>query len=110
MRLKIAIIVGKSLLLLLIILLQASCKKSVGSGGDTQTPTDTTITVVTPADPEIAKTIGFFLNDWKAKTFTAPASVDGAVPATGAATITIDASTVVTKIPTTLVGNNYWKE
>ncbi|OQP60728.1 alpha-L-arabinofuranosidase [Niastella vici] len=106
MRFRIAIIVGKSLLLLFIISLQPSCKKRVDSGGTTPPPTDSSVTVVTPPDPEIAKTIGFFLNDWKAKTFTAPASVDGAVPATGAATITIDASTVVTKIPTTLFGNN----
>jgi len=104
------IIIGKSLLLLLTISLQPSCKKSMdnggGDGGTTPPPTDTTVTVVTPTDPETAKTIGFFLNDWQAKTFTEPASTDGTVPATGAATITIDASTVVTKIPTTLFSNN----
>jgi len=106
MRLKRIIIVSKSLLLLLVILLQPSCKKGADSGGITHPPTDTTVTVVTPADPGIAKTIGFFLDDWKAKIFTAPASVNGVVPATGDATITVDASTVVTKIPTTLFGNN----
>lgn len=110
MRLKKLIIVSKILLLLSIISLQPSCKKSIDSGGgdsgSNPPPIDTTTTIVTPADPEIAKTIGFFLNDWQAKTFTAPASVDGTVPATGTATITVDASTVVTKIPTTLFGNN----
>lgn len=85
----------------------ASCKKSVsGGGGTTPPPTDSTVEVVTPADPENAATIGFFLNDWQARTFTAPAFTDGVVPAASTATITVDASTVVTKIPSTLYGNN----
>ena len=89
------------------ILLMTACKKSVsGEGGGTTPPTDTTVTIVTPTDPEIAKTIGFFLDDWSAKTFTAPAYTDGTVPAAAAATITVDASTILTKIPPTLFGNN----
>jgi hypothetical protein len=42
------------------LLLMAACKKSVPTGGDVTPPTDTTVTVVTPTDPETAKTIGFF--------------------------------------------------
>lgn len=88
------------------LLWMTACKKSVPVGGDTTPPTDTTVTVVTPTDPETAKTIGFFLDDWAAKTFTAPAYKDGTVPAAGAATITVDASTVITKIPPVLFSNN----
>jgi hypothetical protein len=95
MRSKKSIIIVGSLLLLLIISLIPSCKKNVDSGGDggTTPPPQDTSTVVVPTDPQTASTIGFFLNDWQAKTFTAPASADGTVPATGAATITVDAST-----------------
>lgn len=86
----------------------AACKKSVtkDDGGGTTTPTDSTETVITPQDPEVANTIGFFLNDWQAKTFTAPAFNEGTVPAATTVTITADASTVVSKIPPTLFANN----
>jgi len=89
----------------------AACKKSPaapggdnGGGGNNNPPPDSS--VVTPQDPEVAKTIGFFLNDWAAKSFTAPAFEDGAVPASASDTVVVDASTVLTKIPTNLFGNN----
>jgi hypothetical protein len=85
-----------------------SCKKSGTNDGDTNNPTpqDTTVSVVTPKDPDIANTMGFFLNDWGAKNFTAPAYQDGTVPSSAAVTVNVDASTVVTKVPSTLFGNN----
>lgn len=87
----------------------ASCKKATsggGGGGTVDPPTDSTVEVVTPTDPSTAPTIGFFLNDWQPRIFAAPVFNDGPVPAASAVTITIDASTVVTKIPTTLYANN----
>lgn len=81
-----------------------SCKKSVKS--DTNTPQDSTGTVVTPQDPAIANTIGFFLDGWNSKNFTVPAYQAGTVPSSAAVTVNIDASTVVTKVPPTLFANN----
>ncbi|WP_298735038.1 alpha-L-arabinofuranosidase [uncultured Chitinophaga sp.] len=68
---------------------------------------DTTGVVVTkPADPQTAPGIGFFLEGWKEKKFTAPAATEAAAPTSAAYTVTIDASTVVTKISPALFGNN----
>lgn len=84
-----------------------SCEKSVsGGGGTTPPPTDSTVDVVIPTDPETAGTIGFFLDEWQPKTFVPPAYTEGTIPAASTATITIDASSVVTKIPATLNANN----
>jgi hypothetical protein len=103
-------VLNRMALLLLALLCVAACKKSVSrgddDGGTTTPPTDSTVTVVTPTDPVTANTIGFFLDDWAAKTFNAPSYMDGTVPSAGVATITVDASTVVTKIPPTLFSNN----
>lgn len=71
--------------------------------------TDTATTkVITPqTDPAVAKSTGFFLDDWAAKTFTLPASADLAKP-TGNTTVTInvDYSKVITKVSKYLFGNN----
>lgn len=82
-----------------------SCKKSVTTNNGTNT-TDTTSTVVMPSDPTVANTIGFFMDEWSAKNFTPPAYQDGTVPTSSTVTVNIDASTVVTKVPPTLLGNN----
>ncbi len=81
-----------------------SCKKSVGGG--TIDPTDTT-TITPPNDPPFAATVGFFGNDWKAKTFSAPSAV-AATPPSGAATATVvvDMSDVLTKVSKYIFGNN----
>ena len=57
-------------------------------------------------DPATANTIGFFLDDWQAKTFTAPAYVGESVPATATTTVTIDATSIITKIPLSTFGQN----
>src|SRR5215213_6931487 len=68
-----------------------------GSGGGTQ-----------PAvDPPVENTIGFFLDNWTAKNFAIPAYTDTSVPATAASLfVTIDASKIITKIPSPVFGNN----
>lgn len=83
----------------------SSCKKTEG---DDPTPPviveDTTI--VPGVDPAIANTIGFFLDYWQPKTFIVPANVEGAVPAYTPTTITVDASSIITKIPLSVFGQN----
>src|SRR5688572_12088426 len=88
---------------IIILLLSASCKKS---GSNNNPPDDDTITVITPQDPELAKTIGFFMDGWAPKQFTPPSYIDKGVPSGEAIEINIDASAVVTKISPALFGNN----
>src|SRR5690606_20404190 len=61
-----------------------------------------------PVDPSTAASIGFFLDDWKAKVFVAPSSHDPGAAASGSATdtINIDLNKVVTKVPKYIFGNN----
>ncbi|MES1249626.1 MAG: hypothetical protein ABUL46_03035, partial [Chitinophaga rupis] len=68
---------------------------------------DTTVTIIPPVDPPLAKTMGFFLDDWQAKSFTTPATATGSVP-TGTATdvLSIDLSKVITKVPRSVYDNN----
>jgi hypothetical protein len=64
-------------------------------------------TIKTPIDPPVANTIGFFLDDWAPKTFTAPAYQEVAKPVeANTAYVTVDAANVVTKIPKTIAGQN----
>ncbi|WP_343704204.1 alpha-L-arabinofuranosidase [Chitinophaga sp.] len=67
---------------------------------------DTSGTVITVPDPAVAPSIGFFMEGWKEKAFTAPPYVEKEPPADAAYTITADASTIVTKISPALFGNN----
>ena len=88
------------------------CKKQIGgndddNGGTNPPPDDDTIpAIITPADPTLANTIGFFIDGWQPKTFTAPKAKDTAAPASSGITVTVDASTVITKISPLLFGNN----
>ena len=84
-----------------------SCSKTE----DNSTPivkVDTAVTITPPVEPKIASTIGFFLDNWQAKVYTAPAFTEAPAIATGNAqnTITVDASDIITKIPTQIFGHN----
>ncbi len=58
-------------------------------------------------DPPIENTIGFFLDNWSPKNFTTPAYIDTAVPSSNASVfITIDASKIITKVPSSVFGQN----
>ncbi len=83
-----------------------SCSKKNSGTTPTPTPVDTTVVIAPAIDPPTANTIGFFLDDWQPKTFTAPASVSGTVPAPTSSTVTIDRSSIITKVPRSLFGNN----
>ncbi len=83
-----------------------SCKKShdtnQGPGGQ-----DTTHTDPNPTDPAVANTMGFFLDDWAAKSFTSPSFTDTTLPSTSPSVlVNIDASTIITKVPNSVFGNN----
>lgn len=85
-----------------------NCKKS-----NTETPSPPPSppppgdTIIVPgADPAVANTIGFFLDDWQPRTFAAPAYVDAAIAASATNTVTVDATSIITKIPLSEFGQN----
>src|ERR1700709_139624 len=97
-------------LMLLGLMSVIGCSKSVSSGntvGTGGTYPATTDSVYSPVDPTVATSIGFFQNNWTARTFTSPDTVSGAVPS-GAATdsLTINVNKVVTKVSKYVFGNN----
>jgi hypothetical protein len=59
-----------------------------------------------PKDPPVAATMGFFLDDWRAKTFVMPDRMDIGAPTTGDVTVSVDAANVITKIPPSIYGHN----
>jgi hypothetical protein len=88
-----------------IILLISSCKKDPKPGPITP-PVDTTVVIEPPVEPVIANTIGFFMNDWEAKAFTAPSYTDKVLPAITSYTINVNPSAIITKVPKSEFGNN----
>lgn len=88
------------------LILVSSCTKPGSDGLTVVTPVDTAITVLPANDPGIASTIGFFLTNWQPKTYTAPAYIEGIVPGATSTTVTVNASEVITKIPTQIFGHN----
>lgn len=89
-------------------LISFNCKKSPANPQPTPPvpPPDTTHIEPIPTDPEVAKTIGFFLDDWSPKTFSVPAYKDTTLPSSPSVTVNIDAGTIITKIPNAVFGNN----
>ena len=84
-----------------------SCKKNKAAASDPVLPKDTSVVVKPVTDPPIAATMGFFLTDWQAKPFTAPAYTNATAVTTATNNmVTVDASTVITKIPLSLFGHN----
>lgn len=84
-----------------------SCEK--GSDPDPVPPTppvDTSVVIQPAVDPPLAPTIGFFLNDWQAKSLTLPNYTDTTVPNQGGTVIRINPSEIITKVPLSLFGNN----
>lgn len=97
---------AKASVLLLLVTVFA-CKKSPSAPAPPVTPGGTTDTTIAAGkDPATANTIGFFLDDWQAKSFTAPAYTETAVPGAATNTITVDATSIITKIPLAEFGHN----
>jgi hypothetical protein len=96
---KLTVIIALSMLI--------SCKKS-----NTDKSTDPPIippvdTIIIPGvDPATAHTIGFFLDDWQPKTFTSPSYTGESVPATVTTSVSVDATSITTKIPLSTFGQN----
>lgn len=92
----------------LTMVLSISCKKGSSSPPIPDPPATEDTTPLTPVtDPAVANTIDFFLDDWQAKTFSAPEYTEATIPASGNGNIvTVDASAVITKIPRTIAGHN----
>jgi hypothetical protein len=84
-----------------------SCKKEPKVNNNIVTTDATGTTIIPQKDPSIAKSAGFFLDDWITKTFKAPGYNDVAQPAADATvTVNVDYSNVITKVPKYLFGNN----
>lgn len=92
-------------LVTLSVLLHAGCK---GPETPEPSPGKEDPKVYPPAkDPDVASTVGFFMDDWKAKTFTVPSFVEVTKPATVVTTtVDIDASKIVTKIHQSIFGQS----
>lgn len=88
-----------------------SCLLSCGKGSDPAPvpptpPVDTAVVIQPAVDPPLAPTIGFFLNDWQAKSLILPPYTDTVVPNLGGTTIKVNPSEIITKVPLSLFGNN----
>lgn len=96
------------LLLFVLVLFSFSCSKEPGSSGDGNGDGDGDEEFEQPVDPAIENTIGFFLDDWSPRNYTTPASFNEVAQATGqiGAFITIDAAKVITKVPSSVFGQN----
>jgi hypothetical protein len=91
-------------IILLTTLELASCSKKSSVDNNPVLPADTVIKA--PVDPDIAPTIGFFLDNWQPKTYVQPSYTEVPVPNNPSTTVTIDAANVITKIPVTIFGHN----
>ena len=96
----------KCAVLLMSITLIVSCKKNKVVTPAPPIPPVTDTVIVPGVDPGTANTIGFFLDDWQPKTFTPPAYDEGSIPATAITTVTVDATSIITKIPLSEFGHN----
>jgi hypothetical protein len=85
-----------------VMLVMLACSK------DDQLPKnpDPVTNVVAVEDPAVESTIGFFLDNWQPKTFTAPPYTEENVPDAATAIVTVDASSIITKIPVAIFGQN----
>jgi hypothetical protein len=72
----------------------------------TPTTSNPTEEIKPAVDPPLAHTIGFFMADWQAKNFTAPSYTNATAPAAASYTVTVDASSVITKVPRSIAGEN----
>jgi hypothetical protein len=85
-----------------------SCKKTDNSGGGNTGGDNGGGEPVTPTDPPVENTVGFFLDNWTPKTFTVPAAyTDAVVPSEAPVTLVkIDAAKIITKVPASVFGHN----
>jgi hypothetical protein len=98
------------LMILLAVGVFISCKKSKTEEPDPPSPPPPPVsgdtTIVPGVDPPLANTIGFFLDDWQPKTFVPPSYVDAGIASSVTNTVTVDATSIITKIPLSEFGHN----
>ena len=83
-----------------------SCKKKKGPS-DLPPGPDTTVTIDPAIDPPLASTIGFFMDDWQPKNFSIPATYTSTAPPGDVLyEVNVDRSSIITKVPRSLFGNN----
>jgi len=106
MRIKIFHIKPAALTLSTVLVLAACTKHSSPVNIEKPYPVETD-SVYQPADPSVPPTVGFFLDGWQSKTFTAPDTATGSIPSYDATdSLTINVNQVVAKVPPYLYGNN----
>ncbi|TWW01618.1 alpha-L-arabinofuranosidase [Chitinophaga pinensis] len=88
------------------ILLCTACNKNSGEQYEEEETDTSGTTVIVPEDPVLAASIGFFMSSWAPKTFKAGPFTESALPAAAPYIVTVDASTITTKISPALFGNN----
>ncbi len=90
-----------------IVLLFSSCHKSE-EGGPDKSPPEEKDTAYHPESTNTSSTIGFFLEDWQKKTFSAPKhfSEGSTFEGEADATISVNMNKIVTKVPQYIFGNN----
>src|SRR5437762_9068155 len=99
-------IIASLIVLSSMINISLSCKKTSSSNPVPPVVPDTTVVIQPAIDPPNAATIGFFLDDWQPKNFVAPSYIDTTIPSSANYTITVDRSSIITKIPRAVFGNN----
>lgn len=96
-----------SIVIVSIVVLNAHCKKNTSADPVPPTPPVLQDTTITPGkDPLTAGSIGFFLDDWQPKNFQSPAFTETSVPAISSITVLVDATSIITKIPLSVFGQN----
>lgn len=95
-------------LIIVVFTVALSCSKKTDPAPDPPpTPGPDPVVVVPVNDPAVSKTMGFFLDDWQPRSFTAPSYTEvSAITTATANSVTIDASSVITKIPLSMFGHN----
>lgn len=91
-----------------------ACSKSVkgsnnNNGGGGGGGTVTTDSIYNPVDPAVPATVGFFADNWAARTFAGPSDAGTSPLSTTAAvtdSLTINVNKVLAKVPPTVFGNN----